>query len=495
MKCTRHRYGIAGVLFLTLVLNACKKEESTQVPELQNDASQVKLSGVIPDDPALVNKVPMIMSADFLKQSKGFKVTSIVNGRARPDITLPTVSITSPSSSAIVSGAIIIQVSASDNVGVSMVSVSVDGSLVANSSTSPYTFLWNSATVSNATHTITATAKDAAGNSKTASIQVSVNNTTTGDITKPLVSITSPADGGSVSGTVNVAVSASDNVGVGSVEFDVDGAKVGTSTTSPYSFSWNTTSVASGTHTLMAVAKDAAGNSAAASVNITINTTVIPPATLPSSVLLVMPPVGYQGSEGCCVSFAAAYAARSCEQYYRTNATSYSLSTNIFSPEFVFNQVQSGSCAASSLLTTLDLIVNKGVCSWATMPYSYNDGCSLQPTASQLSAAANYKITSYSRVYTTDITAMKTSLSNKHPLMMTFANDNNFNNAGPGYIWKSYDASGGYGGHAITICGYDDSRHAYKAINSWGTTWGDAGYIWIDYDFLPSVASSVYLMN
>ena len=53
MKCTRHRYGIAGVLFLTLVLNACKKEESTQVPELQNDASQVKLSGVIPDDPAL----------------------------------------------------------------------------------------------------------------------------------------------------------------------------------------------------------------------------------------------------------------------------------------------------------------------------------------------------------------------------------------------------------------------------------------------------------
>jgi C1A family cysteine protease len=208
-----------------------------------------------------------------------------------------------------------------------------------------------------------------------------------------------------------------------------------------------------------------------------------------------MPPVGYQGSEGSCVSFAVAYAARSCEEYYRSGASSYSTSTNIFSPEYTFNQTQAGSCAASALLDALDLIVNKGVCTWSSMPYNYTNGCSLQPTATQNSEASKYKITSYSQIYTSDITAMKTTLSNKHPLMMTFANDNNFNNAGPGYIWKSYDYSGGFGGHAITICGYDDAKHAYKAINSWGTTWGDAGYIWIDYDFLPTVKSTVYFMN
>jgi C1A family cysteine protease len=112
-----------------------------------------------------------------------------------------------------------------------------------------------------------------------------------------------------------------------------------------------------------------------------------------------------------------------------------------------------------------------------------------------LSEAANNKIASYSVVYTSDITAMKTMLVNRHPLMMTFANENNFNNAGPGYIWKSKDASNGFGSHAITICGYDDAKHAYKAINSWGTGWGDAGYIWIDYDFLATVTGGVYVMN
>jgi C1A family cysteine protease len=286
-------------------------------------------------------------------------------------------------------------------------------------------------------------------------------------------------------------------VGVKSVVLSVDGTVVSTLTTAPYNFSWNTTNVADGNHSLSAKAIDASGNSTISTITIAKNTTIttLPPSTIPSNFLLTMPPVGYQGSEGCCVSFAVAYYSRSCEQYYRTGATSYSLSSNIFSPEYVFNQTEAGGCSGASLLNTLSLIVNKGVCTWSSMPFDYTNGCSLQPTANQNSEANNYKIASYSKIYTTDIIAMKTAIINKHPLMMTFYNDNNFNNAGPGYIWKSYDYSNGVGSHAITICGYDDSKHAYKAINSWGTSWGDAGYIWIDYDFLPSVATAVYLMN
>ena len=90
------------------------------------------------------------------------------------------------------------------------------------------------------------------------------------DTAPPSVSIDSPAGGSTVSGTVAVAASASDNVGVAKVEFYVNGALKASDTSSPYSFSWNTKGL-SGTQTLTARAFDAAGNSATtAGVSVTV---------------------------------------------------------------------------------------------------------------------------------------------------------------------------------------------------------------------------------
>lgn len=35
--------------------------------------------------------------------------------------------------------------------------------------------------------------------------------------------------------------------------------------------------------------------------------------------------------------------------------------------------------------------------------------------------------------------------------------------------------------HAITLVGWDDSRKAWLLRNSWGTNWGEGGYMWIEY--------------
>ena len=117
-------------------------------------------------------------------------------------------------------------------------------------------------TVSNGSHTLTARARDAAGNIKTSSaVSVTVDNTTA-----PTVSVTGPANGATVSGTVNLAATASDNDGVAGVQFLVDGVALGAEdTSSPYSVSWNTTEVANGSHTLTARARDAAGNTTTSS--------------------------------------------------------------------------------------------------------------------------------------------------------------------------------------------------------------------------------------
>jgi hypothetical protein len=92
------------------------------------------------------------------------------------------------------------------------------------------------------------------------------------DTTSPTTSIVNPVGGATVSGTVSVTSSASDNVGVTSVQLLVDGGAVGTAASAPYNFSWNSTALANGNHTLQTKAFDAAGNSGvSASVVVTVS--------------------------------------------------------------------------------------------------------------------------------------------------------------------------------------------------------------------------------
>jgi beta-lactamase superfamily II metal-dependent hydrolase len=81
-----------------------------------------------------------------------------------------------------------------------------------------------------------------------------------GDTILPITSITAPLAGATVSGTTTVTASASDNVGVTKVEFYLDGALKFTDTTSPYSWSWDTTTATNGSHSLTSKAYDAALN-------------------------------------------------------------------------------------------------------------------------------------------------------------------------------------------------------------------------------------------
>ena len=324
------------------------------------------------------------------------------------------------------------------------------------------------------------------------------------DTTPPTVAITSPSQGQALdAAATTVSISASDNVGVTSVSFSVNGSVLSTLATSPFNFSWDATSYSGTTPTLTATANDAAGNSNSVTITVAINTPIVilpppppPSGTLPSSYMLATPPVAQQGYEWSCVPFATAYAARSIEQYYRTGASSFSNGTNIFSPEYVYDQTKFSDCGSgTAITTTLDLMKNKGVCLWSTLPYSDVNGCDASIATAFDGDAANYKIASYGKLVNSDITGIKTMLVNNHPVIASIAIDNSFLNAGPGFTWSAYSGSGG-AGHTLIFCGYDDSKHAYKVMSSWGTTWGDAGYSWIDYDFFPTRAGYyVYVMN
>lgn len=96
------------------------------------------------------------------------------------------------------------------------------------------------------------------------------------DSNAPAVELTAPSSGATVTGSsVTVTASSSDNVGVSGVKFYYGATLIGSEdTASPFSVTWDTTATSSGSKTLVAVARDAAGNVATSSaVTVTVSNT------------------------------------------------------------------------------------------------------------------------------------------------------------------------------------------------------------------------------
>jgi hypothetical protein len=179
------------------------------------------------------------------------------------DTTPPVTAITTPQSNATVSGStVLVSASASDNAGVAGVQFKLDGmDLSAEDTASPYSVVWNTLSAANGSHTLSAVARDAAGNQTTSQPVVVFVSNAAMDTTAPAVSIASHANGSLLSGSVTLRANATDNVGVAGVQFRVDGVNIGAEDlSSPYTAVWNTRSVPNGFHVLTAVARDGAGN-------------------------------------------------------------------------------------------------------------------------------------------------------------------------------------------------------------------------------------------
>jgi peptidoglycan/xylan/chitin deacetylase (PgdA/CDA1 family) len=80
------------------------------------------------------------------------------------------------------------------------------------------------------------------------------------DTTQPSASLTAPSAGAVVSGATTLSAAVSDNVAIDHVDFLIDGSVTATRTSGPFSVSWNSRTVANGSHTIAVRAVDLAGN-------------------------------------------------------------------------------------------------------------------------------------------------------------------------------------------------------------------------------------------
>lgn len=190
------------------------------------------------------------------------------------DTSAPAISISSPSNGASVSGTVSVTTTTADNVSIAGVQFFLDGQPFGLEDVSaPFTMSWDTRTVTNGSHTLSARARDIAGN-VTTSTDVSVTVSNAADTTAPVVDFLYPATGSRVSGTAILSAFASDNVGVVGVQFKQQGNNIGSEQTlSPYQVAWNTTTVSDGTYSVTATARDAAGNTSTATASITVDNT------------------------------------------------------------------------------------------------------------------------------------------------------------------------------------------------------------------------------
>lgn len=225
----------------------------------------------------------------------------------RTDHLAPTVSITSPTSGSTVSGIVNIDVSATDDVGVSRVDFYRAGTLIGSDTTAPFSFAWDTTAEPNNSTSLSAKAFDAAGNVTTSASVSNLNVLNAGgvDTQSPTGTITSPEHGSDLSGTVTVTATAQDNVGVARVEFYYDSTRfIGSDTTAPYSVNWDTTTVPNGAHGLYLRIYDAAGNYTNVKFDVwvqnatTTNATLSVTATGRSGTTITSTPTGISASVG-----------------------------------------------------------------------------------------------------------------------------------------------------------------------------------------------------
>jgi hypothetical protein len=137
------------------------------------------LQNYSPDDPAGFQGH---MNFDHLVAARSY--IGCLPASAPPDAVPPAVSITTPAAGTTVAGTVAVAANASDNVGIVGVQLKVDGANVgAEDTVSPYSVSWTSSTAANGPHTLTAVARDAAGNQTTSpAVSLTVNNPVSGSI-------------------------------------------------------------------------------------------------------------------------------------------------------------------------------------------------------------------------------------------------------------------------------------------------------------------------
>ena len=212
-------------------------------------------------------------------------------------------------------------------------------------------------------------------------------------------------------------------------------------------------------------------------------TSAAPPPALPASVDLSpgLPPVASQGPIGSCAAWSTVYYGATLLEE-QANKGGADQTEHQLSPLFTYWQITEGKNEGTAITDHMQILQTTGGVSLADFPVT--DRLDAAPDPALKNRGTNFRIASFAAVPrrdgAVDLDAVRTVLSQGHPVIGGFNLFQDFQS----YSGGVYSTTEGprLGGHAMAVVGYDDDKQALRIVNSWGQSWGEAGFAWISYD-------------
>lgn len=230
--------------------------------------------------------------------------------------------------------------------------------------------------------------------------------------------------------------------------------------------------------------------------------------SLPSSASLKVyaPTPGNQGRQPSCVGWASGYGARTISYAIKKNWKNnlIKINQNTFSPSFVYNQIKfTGDlyCKRGSYIAdAMRLIKTNGILKLNEFQYN-SSSCNAKPPYNSLKNAKLNAIEGFERLSkwgdnsNSFVRKIKKALAENNPVVIGMTIHKSFYRAKG--VWSPLSVNDpSLGGHAMVVVGYDDNKYggAFEILNSWGTAWGNNGYIWVKYNDFKNKTNSTYVM-
>jgi len=118
----------------------------------------------------------------------------------------------------------------------------------------------------------------------------------------------------------------------------------------------------------------------------------------------------------------------------------------------------------------------------------------MPPSPAEKDRARDFRIGTWLAVNPSNPDQIKGELAQGHPVIISLISRPSFDRLRGDVVYQSKNEPSD-GNHALTVVGYDDTRQAFKVINSWGLRWGARGYGWIGYPTFVKDVRRAYVMR